>query len=180
MLEDARAKPMISAARALYELDLVNEATCHELLADKSGKLRAYIDDRLAKSDRFKLQLDHARAYMVKTPEVNADIFQVEPAALARIGWQVAAQQSVVPLGMIAGTLYLASPVPMSRELEDRLNMIVDSHLALVWASEAHVNARLASRFARRAGVAYQGDEQTRYFRTQTTTGREDQFCGFF
>lgn len=144
MLEDARAKPMISAARALYELDLVNEATCHELLADKSGKLRAYIDDRLAKSDRFKLQLDHARAYMVKTPEVNADIFQVEPAALARIGWQVAAQQSVVPLGMIAGTLYLASPVPMSRELEDRLNMIIDSHLALVWASEAHVNARLA------------------------------------
>ncbi len=143
MLEEARGKPMISAPRALFELDLVDEATFRELFADKSGRLRTYIDDRLAKSDQFKLELEHARAHMVKTPEVNADLFRVEPEALIKLPWLVAAKQSVVPLGMIAGTLYLASSIPMSRELESRLNMIVGCHLALVWASEAQIHSRL-------------------------------------
>lgn len=144
MLDAARGNPMISVVQAMFELKLMDEETFHELHADKSGKLRAYIDDRLAKSDTFKLQLEHARAHMVKTPEVNADAFQVEPQALAKIPWSAAAKQSVVPLGMISGTLYVASSVPMNRELEDRLNMIAGCHLALVWASKNHIDSRLA------------------------------------
>lgn len=143
LLEESRGKPMISAAQALFELKLMDEETFHELQADKTGKLRAYIDDRLAKSDVFKLQLEHARAHMVNTPEVNADVFQVAPQALAKLPWKVAAKQGVVPLGMIAGTLYVASSVPMSRELEDRLSMIAGARLALVWASKNHIEARI-------------------------------------
>lgn len=143
MLEESRGKPMISAAQALHELKLMDEETFHEMQADKSGKLRAYIDDRLAKSEVFKLQLEHARAHMVNTPEVNADIFQIERQALAKLPWKVATKQAIVPLGIFSGTLYVASCVPMSRELEDRLSMIAGCRLALVWASKNHIDSRI-------------------------------------
>lgn len=144
LLEDARGKPVISLADAMFELNLMDAEKFHELQAGNSAKLRAYIDERLASSDMFKLQLEHARAQMVKSPEVNADAFQVEPQAVVKIPWPVAAKNSVVPLGMISGTLYVASSVPMSRELEDRLSMIAGCNLALVWASNAHIDSRIS------------------------------------
>lgn len=143
MLDEARGKPMVTAARALLELELIEETTFLELQSDKSGKLRAYIDEHLAKTPGFKLQLEHVRAHMVKTPEVDAETFDVQAQALGKLNWKVANQQSVLPLGLINGTLYLASSEPMSRELEDRLNMIVGSHLVLVWASAGQIQARL-------------------------------------
>lgn len=144
MLEVARGKPMISLAEAMFELNLINEEKLHELQTGNSGKLRAYIDERLANSDMFKLQLEHARAQMVKTPEVNADAFQVEPQAVDKIPWNVATRHSVVPLGMVSGTLYVASSIPMNRELEDRLSMIAGCNLALVWASKMHIDSRIS------------------------------------
>ena len=65
LLQQARGRPMISVAQALFELKLVDEATFRELGADKSGKLRTYIDNRLATSENFKRELEHSRAYMV-------------------------------------------------------------------------------------------------------------------
>jgi type II secretory ATPase GspE/PulE/Tfp pilus assembly ATPase PilB-like protein len=144
LLQEARGKPMVSVAQALFELNLVDEATFLELGADKTGKLRTYIDNRLATSEKFKRQLEHSRAYMVKMPEVNADTFEVDPQALRKISWQVATQEMIVPLGLLDGTLYLASSMPMSRALEDRLHIIANCPLALVWACEAQVKSRLA------------------------------------
>ena len=144
MLEDARVKPMISMAQAMFELKLMDPSTFHEMCASKSGKLRAYIDARLVNSELSELQLEHARAVMVQTPEVNADAFRVEPQALLKIHWSVAARHFVVPLGMISGTLYVASPVPMSRELQDRLGVIAGCNVALVWSSKNHIACRIA------------------------------------
>ena len=144
LLQQARGRPMISVAQALFELNLVDEATFRELGADKSGKLRTYIDNRLATSENFKRELEHSRAYMVKIPEVNADSFEVQAQALRKIGWPIAAQEMILPLGLLDGTLYLASSTPMSRVLEDRLHMIANCPLALVWACETQIKARLA------------------------------------
>jgi type II secretory ATPase GspE/PulE/Tfp pilus assembly ATPase PilB-like protein len=144
LLENARGKPLVSAARALFELGLIDEATFLELSVDKTGKLRAFIDAQLAKSGKFKLQLEHVRAHMIKTPEVDVELFQVVPQALEKVSWPAAAQQSVVPLGLIAGTLYLASANPMNRELEARLAMVTNCHVMLVWAGETQIRSRLA------------------------------------
>lgn len=144
MLEEARKKPVSSLLDALFELNLMDAQTFRELRAGPPDKLRAYINERLANSDMSELQLEHARAHMVKTPEVNAETFQVEPQALVKIPWSVAATHSVVPLGVISGILYVASPVPMSRELEDRLSVIAGCNLALVWASKMHIVYRIA------------------------------------
>ncbi len=142
-LEEARGKPVISLAQALLELRLLDEKTFNELQAGGSGKFRAYIDDRVANSDQFKLELEHARALMVRTPEVDAQAFKVAPQALLKIGWNEAVKHSVVPLGMTAGTLYVASFSPMNRELAARLSMIAGSNLVLVWASKIQIDARI-------------------------------------
>ena len=144
MLETARWKPMLPVAQAMLELKLIDSSTLQNMLADKPGKLREYIDERLAKSESFRFDFEHVRAYMVKTPEVNVDAFQVETAALAKIPWALALKHAVVPLGSIAGTLYLASAMPMHRELEDRLTLISGSHVALVWAEKSQIEARIA------------------------------------
>ena len=143
LLDEARGKPMVSAARALFELELIDEATLLELQSDKTGKLRAYIDQHLLNTPGFKLQLDHVRAHMVKTPEVNAETFDVQAQALGKLNWKLASQHSVLPLGVVNGTLYLASSEPMSRELENRLSIIVGTHLILVWANAGQIQARL-------------------------------------
>ena len=154
LLEQARGKPMMSLAQALFELGLIDQATFLELDADKTVKLRAYIDHRLATSEKFKYELEHSRAAMVKIPEVNADAFEVDPQALLKISWQVAEQELIVPLGLLDGTLYLASSSPMSRALEDRLHMIANCPLALVWAGEAQIRSRLARQAQTPVGAA--------------------------
>ncbi len=144
LLETARWKPMLPVAQAMLELKLIDSSTLQNMLADKPGKLREYIDERLAKSESFRFDFEHVRAYMVKTPEVNVDAFQVETAALAKIPWALALKHAAVPLGSIAGTLYLASAMPMHRELEDRLTLISGSHVTLVWAEKSQIEARIA------------------------------------
>lgn len=144
LLETARWKPMLPVAQAMLELKLIDSSTLQNMLADKPGKLREYIDERLAKSESFRFDFEHVRAYMVKTPEVNVDAFQVETAALTKIPWALALKHAVVPLGSIAGTLYLASAMPMHRELEDRLTLISGSHVTLVWAEKSQIEARIA------------------------------------
>ena len=144
LLETARWKPMLPVAQAMLELKLIDSSTLQNMLADKPGKLREYIDERLAKSESFRFDFEHVRAYMVKTPEVNVDAFQVETAALAKFPWALALKHAVVPLGSIAGTLYLASAMPMHRELEDRLTLISGSHVTLVWAEKSQIEARVA------------------------------------
>ncbi len=144
LLETARWKPMLPVAEAMLELKLIDSSTLQGLLAEKPGRLREYIDERLAKSESFRLDFEHVRAYMVKTPEVNVEAFQIETTALAKIPWTLALKHAAVPLGSIAGTLYLASAVPMHRELEDRLTLISGSHVALVWAAKSQIEARIA------------------------------------
>lgn len=143
LLENARTKPMMSLAEALFELKLLEASQLEALQSGKGVSLRAYVDERLAASESFKLQLEHARARMVKTPDVDADLFQVEPAALRKLAWPIAARHAVVPLGLLSGTLYVASASPMSRELQDRLSMIAGCSLALVWAARSQIETRL-------------------------------------
>lgn len=144
MLEQARGEPLSALSQALFELHLLDEEKLYELQAGQSDELRAYIDSRLASSDLSELQLEHARARMVNTPEVDAETFKVEPQALAKISWSVASKYSVVPLGMLAGILYVASPVPMSRELEGRLGVMAGCNLVLVWAAKMQIDDRIA------------------------------------
>jgi type II secretory ATPase GspE/PulE/Tfp pilus assembly ATPase PilB-like protein len=144
LLETARWKPMLPVAQAMFELKLIDSSTLQHMLADKPGKLREYIDERLAKSESFRFDFEHVRAYMVKTPEVNVEAFQVEPPALTKIPWALALKHAVVPLGSIAGKLYVASALPMQRELEDRLTIIAGSHVTLVWAAKSQIEARIA------------------------------------
>ncbi len=144
MLEESRGKPLMSLAQALHALNLLDKETFHQLQAGNSDRLRTYIDSRLATSDLSELQLDHARAYMLNIPEINADTFKVASQALSRISWAVAARHSAVPLGMISGTLCVAAANPMSRELQDRLGVIAGCSVTLVWAAKAHIDARIA------------------------------------
>lgn len=165
LLEESRKKPSISIAEALFELHLIDAVTLHEMQAGPSIKLRAYVDARLGNSEMTEFQLEHARGRMVRMPEADAETFEVEPQAVAKIPWNVAAQHSVVPLGMGSGTLYVASPVPMNRDLEARLGLIAGCNVSLVWSSKQHIEHRLArethSQVSSQAGAAKIQDLQS-------------------
>ncbi len=143
LLDRARDMPMLSLAEAMFQLDMIDEHTFHEFQAQSQDKLFDYIESRLANSDGFELQLQHARARMVNSPEVDLEKFSIDPAALAKIPWDVATRHSVVPLGIIFGTLYVASTGPMSQNLHDLLRVIADCNLANVWAAKVQIDNRL-------------------------------------
>lgn len=144
MIGEARVQPMISMAQAMVGLKLMDEEKYRELESEDSDSRRAHIDTLLTNSQISEFELEHARAQTVKMPEVDAELFKVEPRALAKLHWGVAAKQSVVPLGMHSGTLYVASCEPMNRALQTRLCMLADCNVALVWASNMQIDNRLA------------------------------------
>jgi type II secretory ATPase GspE/PulE/Tfp pilus assembly ATPase PilB-like protein len=144
MLERARTTPVISLAQALFELHLIDDVTLREWLAGEPARLRASIDARLAGAQLTQAQIERGRSRMAVLPEVNADVFEIDPLVLGRIPWSVAAAHHIVPLGVISETLYVASAAPMDRELQARLSLIAGGNLALVWADTAQIESRLA------------------------------------
>jgi len=142
-LEQGRHKPMQTLAHAMLELRQLEQATYFALQSD-NAKLRSHIDACLANASLTLFDMEHARARMLKTPEVDAEHFAVEPQALARLHWDICAKHTVVPLGMISGLLYAASAQPLHRELQDRLGVIAGCGVVLVWAPKAQIDSRLA------------------------------------
>jgi type II secretory ATPase GspE/PulE/Tfp pilus assembly ATPase PilB-like protein len=143
-IERVRRLPISTFAQAMQQTHLLDDATLSILQSD-TQRLRTYIDAKLASAEMTELELEHARAHMLKIPGVNAEVFAVEPQALARLGWNIAALNSVVPLGMISGALYVASIHPLNRELQDRLGVIAGCKVVLVWGSKSHIERRLAT-----------------------------------
>lgn len=142
-IERSRKSPLLTFSQALQQTHLLDDVTLTKFQSDNK-QLRAYIDAKLASGELTELELEHARAHMLETPEVNADVFAVEPQALARLSWDLSAKNTIVPLGMISGILYVASIYPLNRELQDLLGFIAGCTVSLVWGSKKQIEKRLA------------------------------------
>jgi hypothetical protein len=90
------------------------------------------------------LDVVHARAHMLLTPEVNAIHFPVEPAALEKLPWNLAFKHHVVPLVLDSGVLYAASARPLDRAHVSQLSILADCAVSLVWADTTQIAHRLA------------------------------------
>lgn len=144
LIEEARHAPLCSLGQSLLNLDLVDMTTLEKFSA-RPPYIERGIEHLLVESGAITdLELEHARAHMLNTPEVDAENFAVERDAVDHLSWSVAFSHHVVPLGMISGVLYVASATPLKRELEVELGVIADCTVSLVWASRVQIVRRLA------------------------------------
>lgn len=144
LIVKARITPISSLVDSVIDLKLADIAILNKLPINpadgKRGSEHALLDSGLLSE----LQLEHARAHMFHTPEIDAVGFQVETPALDRLPWPVAFKHHVLPLGQESGVLYAASAMPFNRELELQLSVIADCIVSLVWAPKAQIDRRLA------------------------------------
>jgi type II secretory ATPase GspE/PulE/Tfp pilus assembly ATPase PilB-like protein len=144
LMVEARRAPVHSLTQSLIDLKLADIESLGQLAKNPAGG-KWGSEHRLLESGLVsELQLEHARAHMLNTPEVDAVAFQVEAQALDRLSWSVAFQHRVLPLGLESGMLHVASPTPFKRELELQLSVIADCIVSLVWAPKAQIDRRLA------------------------------------
>lgn len=148
MVEAVYQLPMVSVSDALFELGEIDAA------AAKAHADRASNNDDPAGHDIpaapggsgwSEGTLDHARARAVRTAEVDADVFEIDPQSLVKLPWAAAVRLGALPLGMADGRLYVASPNPLSPDLTAQLSVVAECPVSLVWASTEAVARRLAS-----------------------------------
>lgn len=143
-IDAARSSPFRTLAESLLDLKLLKPGVVAQFDAHPDAYARVAEQSLIEAGLLTELELEHARAHMLNTPEINADQFQVEPAALERLNWSTALSHHVLPLGLANGVLYVACPTPIRREIELQLGVIADCLVSLVWASKEQVDRRLA------------------------------------
>ena len=104
----AHTMPVLQMTQALFELGLIDAVTLHALDQGTAAQLRSYIDARVSSGSWSDGSLEHARARAVRTPEVDAAVFEIDPEVLRSLPWSAAMRLRVVPLGLAEGRLYLA------------------------------------------------------------------------
>jgi type II secretory ATPase GspE/PulE/Tfp pilus assembly ATPase PilB-like protein len=144
LIEEARTAPMHSFYDALLELQFTTREALGRIHVDvqqgRSGLEQLLQDQGLVSA----LQIEHARAHMLNTPQVDALLFVVDDDALEKVPWSVAAKHRVLPLGKEGGVLYVASATPFNRSLELQIAAIADHIVSLVWAPSTELEQRLA------------------------------------
>jgi type II secretory ATPase GspE/PulE/Tfp pilus assembly ATPase PilB-like protein len=133
----------VSLPEALFELGLVDAVALYAMQQGTSAHLRSQIDARLA-GEWPAGALDHARARAVRTAEVDAETFEIDPSVLARLPWGQAARLHVLPLGLAEGRLVAASASPLNPDLAAQLGMLAGGPVVLVWAARDALERRLS------------------------------------
>lgn len=133
---------VLSLPEALFELGLVDAVGLHGLQQGSTADLRRHVDAHLA--EWAPGSLEHARARAVRTAEVDADSFVIDPAVLSRLPWSQAARLHVLPLGLSDGRLVVASATPLNAELRAQLGLLTGGAVSLAWASREAIDRRLA------------------------------------
>jgi len=150
--------PLHQPARCLSDLRAQLDAARHTPLHSLDESLREL---HLASRGGVvpELDIEHARAYMFNTPELDVTTFAVEPQALERLPWPVAFRHQVVPLGQDGGVLYVASATPFNRALELELGVIADGIVSLLWAPKAQIDQRLALQMHTQTPLGHSGPD---------------------
>ncbi len=143
-VDAARSAPFRTLAQSLLDLNLLKPGVVAQFDAEPSAHGRATEQSLIDAGLLTELELEHARAHMLNTPEINASQFQVEPAALDRLSWSSALSHHVLPLGVANGVLYVACATPIRRDIELQLGVLVNCLVSLVWAPKDQIDRRLA------------------------------------
>ena len=144
LMAQGRDAPLGSLIQSIVDLKLADIEDLGKLLIDPADGKRCPEHLLLESGLLTELQLEHARAHMLNTPEVDATAFRVEAPALNRLPWPLAFKHHAVPLGFEDGVLYAACATPLRRELALQLGMMADCVVSLVWAPKAQIDRRLA------------------------------------
>ena len=143
-IDAARGSPFRTLAESLIDLKLVKPGVMAEFDMHCGDHAREVEQSLVQRGLLTELELEHARAHMLNTPEVNPAQFLVETAAIDRLNWSTAFSHHVLPLGFANGVLYVACPTPLRRELELQLGVMADCLVSLVWAPKDQIDHRLA------------------------------------
>ena len=152
-LDRQRHQPVRSLASVMSNLGLI-DSEAYQAVRGDSPKLLALISQKIANHELTEEDLEHARARLLKTPEVDVANFEVEGRALVNLPWAIAAKHTVAPLCKISDTLYVASAHPLDMELQDRLELLAGCHVVLVWTSAPAIEARLMHELQHSEGPA--------------------------
>ena len=144
LLHRTRSSALCTFSQALLELGLLDSGDLATLVSPL--KFPGHGDEHALVSSGTISEVDYqrARAYMVRTPEIDAMAFLIQPAALACFPWTLAQHFHVLPLGMIESVLYLGSATPLDRDLQNQVSVASGHITALVWADKADLTNRLA------------------------------------
>ena len=98
LLDAARHAPIRSLGESLLDLKLIDMDTLARY-CEHPPQVERSVEHLLTESGLVKeLEIEHARAHMLNTPEVDAEKFAVEREALDHLAWNVAFTHHVVPL----------------------------------------------------------------------------------
>jgi len=144
LLEQARKAPIRSLGQSLLELQLITPQQLGKFASDPQHTARGTGHALVESGEVSELAMEHARARMLSTPEIDAQAFMVEREATDCLPWAAAFSHHVIPLGMEGGVLYVASATPLNRTLEVELGVIAGHTVQLVWAPWEQIVKRLA------------------------------------
>ncbi len=143
LIAQGRDAPLGSLIQSIVDLKLADIEDLGPLLIDPANGQRRPEHLLIESGLLTELQLEHARAHMLNTPEVDATAFRVDAQALDLLPWPLAFKHHAVPLGFEDGVLYVACATPLSRDLALQLGMLADRVVSLVWAPKAQIDRRL-------------------------------------
>ena len=144
LIDEARHAPIRTLGQSLLDLGLMDMAGLARF-SPHPPQMERGVEHLLTETGVVSdVDLEHARAHMLNTPEVDAEQFVVEREAVDHLPWNLAFTHQVVPLGLASGMLYVASATPLKRELEVELSVIASCMVSLVWAPRAQIVRRLA------------------------------------
>ena len=135
--------PVINLREALLQLRILDEGTVQTLHREDPDLFRSRSHELVERLLLTGDELHRALARVAGVVEVEALGFEVERDAFELLPLSRAHAHGVLPLGMAADQLFVASPVPTSADLQRELCSATGHTVSLVWASREAIERRL-------------------------------------
>jgi type II secretory ATPase GspE/PulE/Tfp pilus assembly ATPase PilB-like protein len=142
-LEHLRRLPIVGLRQAIEQLGLLDATVLDALAAEDPNLLRSHHAELVARVLLTPDELGRALARAAGLPEVDVVRFEVAPDAFATLPVSTARSHAVVPLGMAQELFFVASGTPTNEDLHRHLCSVTGHSVALVWASDQAIRARL-------------------------------------
>jgi type II secretory ATPase GspE/PulE/Tfp pilus assembly ATPase PilB-like protein len=135
--------PIVGLREALLDLRILDEGTVQALQAEDPDLFRSRsheLAERLLLTDE---ELHRALARVAGVVEIEALGFEVERNAFELLSLSQARAHGVLPLGMAADQLFVASSTPTRGDVQRSLCSATGHTVSLVWASREAIERRL-------------------------------------
>ncbi len=144
-MDALRAAPIVTLARVIVQMGLLDQRALRDLLDEDPELLRSQSAELVRRLLLTSEELHHALARTAGIVEVDAARFSISSEAFALLPLRVQRAQDLLCLGEVDGILYVASWCPTNDDLHGHLCALTGRSILLVWAERDAIAARVNS-----------------------------------